>query len=359
MPTPDADVIVVAAGASTRMAGIDKITAPIGGRPLLAWTLAPFVASSLVERLVVVAPAERIAELASADWLPASATVVAGGAQRQHSVEAGLVELERSGAADDRIVLIHDGARPAVTPRLVERVIAATAAHGAAIPVMPVVETLKRIARDVVIETVPRDELAAAQTPQGVRLGLIRSAFERYPPTGAAAFTDEAGLLEACTIPVHVVPGEPDNVKVTVPADLERAAAVLGVEPFGVGYGDDSHSFGPGAPLAIGGVTLTGAPRLSGHSDGDVVLHAVADALLGAAGLTDLGRLHPADPRTPRGIDSGVLLADVISRLAAAGVRARHVDVTIVAARPHLGRTSMPFARASRTLRRCRRGTST
>jgi 2-C-methyl-D-erythritol 4-phosphate cytidylyltransferase / 2-C-methyl-D-erythritol 2,4-cyclodiphosphate synthase len=337
MPTPPADVVVVAAGASSRMDGLDKMTAAIGARPLLAWTLAPFAASPLVDRLVVVAPADRVDELASAEWLPAHARIVPGGKRRQQSVAAGIAELDRTGAADDRIVLVHDGARPAISPALIERVVAATASHGAAIPAVPIVETLKRVVADAVAETVPRDELVAAQTPQGVRLGLLRSAYGRFSPDGPDTFTDEASLLEACTIPVHVVRGEPDNLKVTIPADLDRAASILGVPGVGVGYGDDSHPFGPGEPLAIGGVAIAGAPRLAGHSDGDVVLHAVADALLGAAGLTDLGRLFPADARTPRGIDSAVLVGDVVARLAAVGAEPTNVDVTIVAARPHLG----------------------
>src|SRR5206468_12935157 len=126
-------------------------------------------------------------------------------------------------------------------------------------------------------------------------------------------------LLEACTIPVRVVPGQIDNLKVTLPADRARAASVLGADRPKVGFGDDSHPFGPGSPLALGGVEIAGAPRLSGHSDGDVVLHAVADAVLGAAGLGDLGRLFPPDGRTPRGIDSGELLVEVMTRARTAG----------------------------------------
>jgi 2-C-methyl-D-erythritol 2,4-cyclodiphosphate synthase len=124
---------------------------------------------------------------------------------------------------------------------------------------------------------------------------------------------------------------------VTLPADLDGAAAILGVARPRVGYGDDSHPFGPGEPLALGGLDFPGAPRLAGHSDGDVVLHAVADALLGAAGLDDLGRLFPADARTPEGIASAELLAAVVDRVATAGLRPAHVDVTIVGARPRLG----------------------
>lgn len=332
-----ADVVVVAAGASQRF-GSDKLWAPIGGRPLLAWTIDRLAASDLVDDIVVVTPAERVDEVRSADWLsPKVLTVVAGGARRQESVAAGVAALGDGTDHGDGVVLVHDGARPLAASELIERVIAATAGHGAAIPVVPVVETLKRIDGDRIAGTVDRDALAAAQTPQGIRLGILRDAWSRFPPDGPETFTDEAALLEACTIPVHVVPGQPDNFKVTVPADLERATAALGAgSGRRVGFGDDAHPFGPGGPLALGGIELPGAPRLHGHSDGDVVLHAVADALLGAGGLGDLGRLFPADDRTPRGIASSELLDEVVARLFAAGFRPAGVDVTIVGARPRL-----------------------
>jgi len=331
-----ADVVVVAAGASQRF-GSDKLWAPIGGRPLLAWTIDRLAASELVDAIVVVMAADRVDAVRSAAWLgPKVATVVAGGARRQESVAAGVATLGDSGHDDD-VVLVHDGARPLVGSDLLERVVAATVEHGAAIPVVPVVETLKRIDGDRIAGTVDRARLAAAQTPQGIRRAILHEAWSRFPPDGPETFTDEAALLEACTIPVHVVPGQPDNLKVTIAADLGRAAQILAPDRRRVGFGDDAHPFGPGSPLALGGIDHPGAPRLAGHSDGDVVLHAVADALLGAAGLGDLGRLFPADERTPRGIRSAELLGDVLERLAAAGDRPASVDVTIVAARPRLG----------------------
>ncbi len=330
-----ADVVVVAAGSSTRMGGIDKVTAPIGGRPLLAWALDPFVAAG-AGRIVVVAAAARVDELRQSEWLPEGVAIVAGGARRQASVAAGVAELERMGASGDRVVLVHDAARPAAGGELVTRVVTAAEEHGAAIPCVPIVETVKRVTDGRIDGTVDRDGLWTAQTPQGVRLGILRAAWERFPPHGADVFTDEASLLEACTIPVHVVLGQPDNLKVTHSADLARAASILGVDAPRIGIGMDSHPFGPGAPLALGGIEVSGAPRLSGHSDGDVVLHAVADAVLGAAGLGDLGRLHPADARTPRGVDSGLLLQDVVSRTRAAGLEVAGLDITIVGARPRL-----------------------
>jgi 2-C-methyl-D-erythritol 4-phosphate cytidylyltransferase/2-C-methyl-D-erythritol 2,4-cyclodiphosphate synthase len=172
-------------------------------------------------------------------------------------------------------------------------------------------------------------------------MSLLQRAYERIPPESAETWTDEAALLEACTITVHVLPGDPANLKVTVPADLLRAEVALigdvGPASSRLGFGSDTHSFGPGRPLALGGVEIPGAPRLHGHSDGDVALHAVADALLGAAALGDLGRMFPADASTPAGIESARLVATVVERLAAAGVRPRSVDVTIVGARPRLG----------------------
>ncbi len=339
-----ADVIVVAAGASRRMDGIDKMLVPIGGRPMLAWTLGALAASPVVERMVVVASSGNIAEISGAPWLPDRVTrVVVGGERRQASVAAGVDALGRgdreSDAAAGRVILVHDGARPLVSAALIESVARAVELHGAAIPVVPVAETVKRVADDQVAETVDRTDLVTAQTPQGVRAGLLARAYERYPPDGPETWTDEAALLEACRIPVHVVPGEPSNLKVTQPADLRRVEAMLaGTSTTRVGIGHDSHPFGPGAPLALGGITIDGAPRLLGHSDGDVALHALADALLGAAGLGDLGRLFPADSRTPRGIPSTELLAEVRDRVAAAGWRPASIDLTIVAARPRLDR---------------------
>jgi 2-C-methyl-D-erythritol 4-phosphate cytidylyltransferase / 2-C-methyl-D-erythritol 2,4-cyclodiphosphate synthase len=334
-----ADAIVVAAGASTRMGGRDKLTAPIGGRPVLAWAIDAFVRSGLVDRIVVVAGPARVAEFRSAAWLPARVTsVVAGGARRQETVAAGFAELDRLGLDERRVILVHDGARPAIGVATVDAVAEAAAAHGAAIPARPIAETVKRIRDGVVVETVDRAELATAETPQAARAGLLRAAYARFPPAGEPTFTDEAALLEACSIPVHVIPGQVDrdNLKVTTPLDLGQAAVVIDQLAVRVGFGHDSHPFGPGEPLVLGGLSFLGAPRLHGHSDGDVVLHAVADALLGASGQGDLGRLFPADASTPRGVDSSALLADVVARVAATGRAPASVDVTVIGARPRL-----------------------
>lgn len=332
-----ADVVVVAAGSSSRMAGQDKLFAEIDGRPLLAWTVAAFEAAPAVGRIVLVTAADRVESLASATWLSAKVVgVVAGGPRRQASVAAGVRAF--ADAPDDRVLLVHDGARPLVSAATIAEVIAATQEHGAAIPVLPVAETLKRVDGDRIGATVDRTGLAAAQTPQGVTAGVLRSAYGRYPPDAPETWTDEASLLEACTIPVHAILGDPDNLKVTLPADLARATSMLSARRASRhGIGHDSHPFGPGLGLALGGIVIADAPRLHGHSDGDVALHAICDALLGAAGLGDLGRLFPAGPETPNDIASTTLLTEVRRRVEDAGWRITGVDVTIVAARPRLG----------------------
>ena len=337
------DAVVVAAGASTRMGGVDKLAADVGGRPLLAWTLEALAAAPTVRRLVVVTAPERAADVAAAPWLPATVVaVVAGGARRQDSVAAGVAALGEGGPGD--VVLVHDGARPLVSAALIERVAAAAAEHGAAIPVVPVAETLKRVEHGRIAGTVDRAGLAAAQTPQGIRRDVLARAWSIQPPEGPATWTDEAGLLEACRIAVHAIPGESTNLKVTLPDDLARVEAALvargdlapAAPAIRVGLGDDGHPFGPGGPLVLGGLAIEGAPRLHGHSDGDVVLHAVCDALLGAAGLGDLGRLFPAGPATPAGIASRELLAACVARVRAAGYVPVAIDLTIIAARPRL-----------------------
>ncbi len=333
-----ADGIVVAAGRSSRMGGADKLVAEFGGRPLLAWTLAAMASAREVTRLVVVTTPERRAEVAGARWLPSQVVdVVAGGARRQESVFAGFVAFDRLGADEAAPVLVHDGARPLVRAELISAVARATAQHGAAIPVVPLAETLKQIDGDRVGSTVERNGLGTAQTPQGIRRDLLRDAYRRHPAGAPETWTDEAALLEACGVPVQVVPGDPENLKVTLPGDLRRAAAALvGAVVVRTGIGHDSHPFGPAMPLVLGGVEIAGAPRLHGHSDGDVALHAVADALLGAAGLGDLGRLFPADATTPAGAASSGLLRAVVRQLGGRAWRPKAVDVTITAARPRL-----------------------
>ena len=336
---PGADVIVVAAGASRRMGGADKLAANVAGRPLLAWTLDAVAAARSVERIVLVVAPDRVASYQGATWLPQDvAAVVAGGERRQDSAYAGLRALDALDREDDRVVLVHDGARPLVSASLVDAVAAAASKHGAAIPAVTVADTVKRMDGGLVVETVDRSNLATAQTPQGARRGLLRRAFEALAARPDLVVTDEAALLELSAIPVVAVPGEPANVKVTLPADLDRVAAILGgPTERRTGIGTDRHAFGPEMTLHLGGVAIDRAPRLFGHSDGDAALHAIVNAMLGAVGRGDIGRLFPADARTPRGIDSGEMVREARRIVETAGWRIASVNLAIEGARPRLG----------------------
>jgi 2-C-methyl-D-erythritol 4-phosphate cytidylyltransferase/2-C-methyl-D-erythritol 2,4-cyclodiphosphate synthase len=355
LPDPFADAIVVAAGSSSRMGGIDKLDFVVGGLPLLAYSLQAIAAAPEVRRIFVVTSRERIAAISGADWLPEKVEVMlTGGPRRQESVGTGYVHLMLNrpvdGGDDPEVVLVHDGARPLVPTELVSAVAHAARMHGAAIPVLPVGDTIKVLAADgTVVGAGERSTLGAAQTPQGIRTELLREAYERFPADGPETFTDEAALLEACKLPVHAIPGDERNLKVTLSGDLARVETLLGVRPEGsrmprasdaervrVGFGSDSHPFGPAMGLALGGLVDERAPRLHGHSDGDVLLHAVAEAILGAAGLGDLGRIFPAGPATPSGVASSILLTEVVATARSHGFAIGTVDCTIVAARPRL-----------------------
>jgi 2-C-methyl-D-erythritol 4-phosphate cytidylyltransferase/2-C-methyl-D-erythritol 2,4-cyclodiphosphate synthase len=327
-----ADAVIVAAGSSERMGGADKSSAMILGRTMLEWSVASMAAAESVDRVIVVAREDRV-ELVAALESMSGTTVVTGGEQRSASVRNGVA------ASSAEVVLVHDAARPLASSSLADAVAAAAAEHGAAVPVVPVVDSLKRAARGGLIESVDRTGLVRTQTPQGARRALLVDAFGT---AGSAAYTDEAALLESRGISVATVPGESTNLKVTEPADLEIVRAIAASrgrsnETMRIGLGQDSHGFGPEMGMRLGGIVIDAAPRLFGHSDGDVVLHAAATAVLSAAGLGDLGRMSPpTDPRT-RGIDSARLLNEAVFRAAQGGWSVASAQVSLVGARPKLG----------------------
>ena len=326
-----ADAVVVAAGASRRMGGADKLEVDLGGKPLLAWSIAALKAASSVRRLIVVTGAERLDGLARQSWFVASgATLIAGGEQRSDSVRLGV------NAADADVVLVHDGARPLVSPALADSVAAAAAEHGAAIPVIPVADSLKTTSGGQIGAALDRDGLAAAQTPQGARRQLLLDAFDAS--TGRA-YTDEAGLLQAHGVEVVPVAGEIANIKVTRPDDLELVRTIVAGRraETRTGYGQDGHQFGRNDGLWLGGLLIAEAPRLHGHSDGDAVLHALTTALLSTVGAGDIGRLYPAGEASTSGISSAQMLGRAIDLVAAAGWRPAAVGLSIVGARPRLG----------------------
>lgn len=331
--TPSADIVIVAAGNSRRMGSMDKLEQPILGRPLISWTIRNMSQANCLRRLVLVVAPAQLERVRRAPWLPAGRVlVVAGGDSRSASVQAGL------GASEADLVLVHDGARPLATARLADAVAFSAAEHGAAVPVVPVVDSLKRIEGDWLAGVVERDGLVRAQTPQGARREWLIDAFAA---SGDEAFGDEAALLQARGKAVASLPGEPLNVKVTELADLHLVRALmahdLGPAALRQGSGADSHPFGPQDGLWLGGILLAEAPRLHGHSDGDVALHALATAVLSAAGLGDLGRFFPATDPATRDAPSSRLLSEVLRSVENAGWRPVSAQLNLLGARPRLG----------------------
>lgn len=328
-----ADVVIVAAGSSRRMGGQDKLDAPILGRSVLRWSVEAFAAATEIDQVIVVSSPERAEAVAREGWMQTvGARVITGGSRRQDSVASGV----RSAGAD--MVLVHDAARPLVGADIIGRVIDAVARHGAAIPVLPVVDALKTVdSAGYITASAERAGLYRAQTPQGARRDLLLAAVEAHAG-GADDIKDEAELLARAGVPVATVAGDSSNIKITLPEDLALARQLADHRAGQrVTHGSDSHPFGPGDGLRLGGILIEGAPRLHGHSDGDVVLHALGDALLAACGGGDLGRMFPSGQRATRGIDSRELLAQVMSRVEGAGLLVTGADITILGARPRLG----------------------
>ncbi len=217
-----ADAVVLAAGVSERMGGPDKLMLEVAGLPLLAWTLRAATAARTVRRIVVVAHPARVQDLSDEPWLRATgAVVVEGGARRQDSVAAGVE------AATGEVVLIHDGARPLVTPDLLDRVAAAAREHGAAVPVVAVPESMRRLVDGRIVGILDRKDLYRSQTPHGARREVLLQAYARQDPRGPETFIDETTLVQAAGIGVTTVPGEPANLKVTLPGDEQLAFALL------------------------------------------------------------------------------------------------------------------------------------
>lgn len=330
--------------------GTDKLWVDLWGRPAWRWSLDALLSVEALDRIVIAVPSDGVERFASR--LPADGErclVVPGGEERADSVIAGLWALTRAGYDDETLVLVHDAARPAVRRELVAAVLDAVAGvDGAVVPVVPVTDSLKRIRNDRVAGPVDRDEVAAAQTPQGARLGALRAAIEEAHAWGRP-ITDDAGALAAAGVPVHVIDGAADNRKLTEPGDVLAVRAVLGdraraisattdrreaANGIRIGVGFDAHRLRAGRPMRLAGVTFEDAEvGLEGHSDGDAALHAIVDALLGAVSLGDIGSLFPEDAVFP-GAESSRFVDETLGRLRAEGWRPASVDVTIAAARP-------------------------
>jgi 2-C-methyl-D-erythritol 4-phosphate cytidylyltransferase/2-C-methyl-D-erythritol 2,4-cyclodiphosphate synthase len=342
--------IVPAAGRGERFASaslsIPKQYTPLLGKSMLEWSLRALLTEPRIHGIVVVLAAgdERWSEVARNLDSPKVLTTI-GGAHRQDSVMNGLEYLAAKAQADDW-VLVHDAARPclrgndvgALVDALENRPAGAAAGIGGVVLAAPIVDTVKRELANG-LETVDRAGLWRALTPQVFAYGQLRSALEDAASAGVAV-TDEAQAMERLGIRAVLVPGSPFNIKVTRAEDLELAAAILKMgesSQMRIGQGVDVHAFGAGDHVVLGGVRIAHAQGIIAHSDGDVVIHALCDALLGAMGDGDIGQHFPdSDPRY-RGADSRVFLRVVATRMKSAGLRLVNADITVLAEAPRIG----------------------
>ena len=334
---PSCIALIVAAGSGERFGGeLPKQYLTLAGQPLLRRAIEAFRGHPAVSGVqVVYQPAHRdLYDQAVAGFgLPEP---VPGGATRQDSGRLGLERLAMLPGGPPDYVLIHDAARPLVDAGTISRVVAALESAPAAIAAVQVIDTLKKGVDGFTAGTVDRAGLWRAQTPQGFRFSSILEAHRRL---AGAGLTDDAAVAEAAGLPVALVPGSPDNIKVTTPIDLERAHRLLGTgfPDIRTGLGFDVHRFSSGDGVMLCGVKLPHTHGLEGHSDADVALHALTDAILGAISAGDIGSHFPPSEPKWRGVDSTVFLRHAAELVRARGGAIGHVDVTIICERPKVG----------------------
>ena len=326
-------VLIVAAGRGSRFGGAaPKQYVDLAGKPVLRYSLETFLRHPRIDAVRVVIHANDRAFYDDVAKGLSPLEPVTGGATRQESVLRGLQSLRQ---ASPGTVLIHDAARPLVDHALIDRMIDALVDKPGAIPVLPVADTVKRGSDGVVQETLDRTTLWRAQTPQAFRFADILAA---HDAASGRELTDDAAVAEAAGLAVALVAGAEENFKVTTEADLQRARQLLvPASDIRVGNGFDVHRFGPGDKIMLCGIAVSHTHGLIGHSDADVGLHALTDAILGAIGAGDIGQhFSPNDPRW-KGADSAQFLAHAASLVKARGGRILSGDITIICERPKVG----------------------
>lgn len=308
----------------------------LAGKPLLVHSVATFTKCSFIDKVVVPVREDRFEEtrqiLSSYDLDDSKITVVIGGKRRQDSVKRGLEALDDN----VEIVLVHDAARPLVSMDLIARVHKAVIKAGAAIAAIPVTDTLKKSDKDnKVHSTIDRSALWQAQTPQGAKKALLKKA---YVVNGDDDVTDESLLLEKAGISVLMIAGDESNFKITRMEDLALAESIMSdrAGSIRIGHGFDAHRFVDGRALILGGVEINYNQGLAGHSDADVVCHALCDALLGALGSGDIGTHFPDNDAHYKGISSLILLDRVIELCKRRGLGLNNADLTVVCQAPKL-----------------------
>lgn len=336
---PFVTAVIVAAGASSRMGGISKQLLSLGGKTVLCRCLETFGKVPEVRQIILVVreeEREQVGKEVELAGVPQPVLLAPGGATRQQSVYHGVALADRRA----EYVAVHDGARPFVSPADISRVIKDAVTYGAAALAVPVKDTIKQAdAQGFVTRTPERSSLWGVQTPQVFQKDIYLKALDAAKQTGAD-YTDDCQLLEKAGFPVHLLLGSYQNIKITTKEDIKSAEGFLQdkkeARAMRIGHGYDVHRLVEGRPLIVGGVRIPHEKGLLGHSDADVLAHAVSDALLGAAGLGDIGLLFPDQDDRFLNADSIGLLRQVAQHLAEHGFRPVNIDATVLAQRPKL-----------------------
>lgn len=348
---------VIAAGGTGSRLGKDvpKQFLELAGKPILLHTLEGILSLPEVRQVVIALPIKHIPparKLLERQKWRAAIQCIGGGPSRQESVRRGVTRVK----SEIDLILVHDAVRPLCDLATMQRVVDAAWEKGGAVPALPATETIQRVSsRGRILQSPPREELYAIQTPQGFHAAILRSALARASKSGFEG-TDESSVVRWAGYPVCVVPGSPDNIKITRPSDLRIAETLLSgsQQPASaraihhntvrVGHGIDYHRLLEGRRLILGGLEVPFEKGLDGHSDADVLSHAICDAILGAAALGDLGRHFPPDP-AQRNRSSLEFLGEIRTKIDRAGWTIQNIDATLLAERPRLA----PFIEAMRS----------
>jgi 2-C-methyl-D-erythritol 4-phosphate cytidylyltransferase / 2-C-methyl-D-erythritol 2,4-cyclodiphosphate synthase len=339
-------ILVVAAGRGARVGpGVPKQYRALAGKPLLAHTLSALLKGAPEAGLTAVIHPDDVGPYREAlgyldeEDLARLSPPTDGGETRQESVRNGLEALAKE-ARQPEIVLIHDGARPFASEGLIARAHAAARAHGAAVPALELTDTIKEVdSTGRIVATPLRSALRTVQTPQAFRFDLILAAHRKAAAAGRLGLTDDAAIAEWAGHSVHVFEGERENMKITSTEDIARAETKLVHElsDIRIGQGFDVHAFGPGDHVWLGALKISHDHGLVGHSDADVLSHAITDAILGAIGDGDIGsHFAPSDPQW-RGAASSIFLAAAVEKLRGRGGLLAHIDATLICERPKIG----------------------
>lgn len=322
--------IIVAAGSGTRM-GRDKMLINLFGKSVLSRTVEVFSSTGFFDEIIIVC-SEKNMDTFAEELKQYSVKLVLGGTTRGESSYAGI------DAAQGEFLLIHDGARPLVTREIIENTLIACIKTGCAAAGVKSKDTIKTVTPDnMIASTVDRETAVLIQTPQAFKKELIKSAYEKY----GFQMTDDCALMEKMGAKVEIVDGNYENLKLTTAEDIVTAEGILRKRGIGgvgmrIGTGFDTHRLTEGRPLIIGGVNIPYEKGLAGHSDADVLIHAVIDALFGAAALGDIGKHFPDTDEKYKGADSMLLLEEAVREVRNAGYEIGNIDVTLIAQAPKM-----------------------